>query len=69
MTSLETSMALMRKRYVTALESAQAGGALALSQRVGELKRAGYLIGDMWRITKSGARVKAYRILKEPKPN
>ena len=36
-------------------------------QRVGEWKRQGCLIGDKWVITKGGAKVKAYRVLRAAK--
>ena len=56
------SIRLMRKGWLTALQSAQQGGVLSLSQRVGELRKAGVRIVDKWVETKGGARVKAYRI-------
>ncbi len=58
------SIRLMRKGWLTALQSAQQGGVLSLSQRVGELRRAGVRIVDKWVETANGARVKAYRIVR-----
>jgi hypothetical protein len=52
----------LRNRWLTALECAQAGGCLSLSQRVGDLRRAGVNVLDRWQRTRGGARVKAYRI-------
>ena len=59
-----TTRSLLSKRWLTALESAQAGGCLALSQRVGEMRRAGEVVIDKWIVTPGGARVKAYRWFK-----
>lgn len=58
------SIRLMRKGWLTALQSAQQGGVLSLSQRVGELRKAGVRIADKWVQTRKGARVKAYRIVR-----
>jgi hypothetical protein len=51
---------LLRAGWVTPLQSAAMGGCLSLSQRVGELRRAGYTVLDRWEDLPSGARVKAY---------
>jgi ribosomal protein L20 len=63
-THTDRTIQLLRKGWLTALQSAQQGGCLSLSQRVGELKRAGVEVADKWVSTGGGARVKAYRILK-----
>jgi hypothetical protein len=52
---------LLSERWLTALESAQQGGCMALSQRVGEMRREGLTVLDKWVETPAGARVKAYR--------
>ena len=57
-----TSIRLMRRGWTTAIQSALAGGALALSQRVGELRRAGAPVIDKWVRTDGGALVKAYKL-------
>ena len=67
MTKEQISFKAAQRGYITALESALMGGCLALSQRVGEWKRQGCLIGDKWVITKGGAKVKAYRVLRAAK--
>lgn len=67
MTQKATTFALLSKRWVTALESAQAGGCLSLSQRCGEWRRGGHCIVDRWVTMASGARVKAYRLVKPTK--
>lgn len=59
-----TTIALLGIDWLTALESAKHGGCLALSQRVGELKRQGVKVESKWVKTKNGARVMAYRIVK-----
>ena len=61
-TQKATLLALLKRRWVTPLESALAGGGFALSQRVGEFRAAGICIVDKWVKTEGGARVKAYRI-------
>jgi hypothetical protein len=66
-TSKATLLALLRRRWVTPLDSAQNGGGFALSQRVGEFRSVGVCIIDKWVKTESGARVKAYRIVKPTK--
>jgi hypothetical protein len=59
-THTERTISLLRRGWTTALQSAQQGGCLALSQRVGELRRAGVTVMDKWVSTSGGARVKAY---------
>ena len=62
MTHIAKTIYLLRRGWTTALESAQAGGCLSLSQRVGELRRSGCTVLDCWVETPSGARIKAYRM-------
>lgn len=59
---IERTIELLRRGWLTALESATNGGVLALSQRIGELKGT-YRVLDKWVTTPSGARIKAYRIV------
>jgi hypothetical protein len=60
---------LLQRGWITALQSAQAGGVLSLSQRVTELERnEGMQIERKWVQTPGGARVLAYRIPKGAKP-
>jgi len=54
---------LLTKGWLTALESAQQGGVLSLSQRVGDLRRGGAVVIDKWVTTPSGATIKAYRLI------
>lgn len=61
------TLALLRRGWTTALESAQAGGHLALSQRCGELRRAGHPVISKRVKTASGARIAAYRLERAPK--
>lgn len=63
-TRLETTISLLRRGWITPLESASQGGVLALSQRVGELERSGVNISRKWVDTGRGVRVMAYRIAK-----
>jgi hypothetical protein len=61
---------LLRRGWLTALASAQQGGYLSLSQRCGQWRdgggplKPGEQIKDKWLRTGSGARVKAYRIVR-----
>ena len=62
MTHIAKTIKLLRKGWLTALQSAQQGGCLSLSQRVGQLRKEGVNVQDKWVVTDRGARVKAYRI-------
>lgn len=53
---------LLESRWITALECAQLGGCLSLSQRVGQFRRLGISVSSRWVRTQGGARVLAYRI-------
>jgi hypothetical protein len=63
----ERTLMLLKRGWITALDSAHLGGCLSLSQRVGEFKRAGVHIADKWVQTEGGARVKAYKVVKPTK--
>ena len=60
-------LALLKRGWLTSLESALKGGGMALSQRCGELEHDGVCIGRKWVITASGSRVMAYRIVTRAK--
>lgn len=65
-------LALLRNQYVTPLDALNRCGIFSLAQRISEWRAAGHLICDKWTVTPSGARVKAYRLLKaacEPEYN
>lgn len=64
MTHTQRTIALLRRRWLTALECAQLGGCLSLSQRVGDLRRSGAVVLDRWQRTAGGCRVKAYKMTK-----
>jgi hypothetical protein len=66
MTKTERTLALLRKGWTTPMQSAMRGGCLALSQRVGEFKRAGIHVIDKW-VSTGGARCKAYKVIKPTK--
>lgn len=68
MTHIERTVSLLCKGWLTALQSAQQGGCMSLSQRVGQLRRQGVAVEDKWIATEGGARIKAYRIPKGAKP-
>ena len=63
MNQTKKTIQLLTKGWLTALESAQQGGCLSLSQRVGELRRDGAVVLDRWVETKNGARIKSYKLL------
>lgn len=53
---------LLQQQWVTPLDALQHARCLSLSQRVGELKRAGVAVIDRWQPLPTGKKVKAYRI-------
>lgn len=61
-TMTETLAKLMRKRYVTPIDALEHANCLSLSQRCGEMRRAGMNVIDKWVETPTGKRIKAYRI-------
>lgn len=63
-TKKDTLFCLLRRQYVTPIDALNYCGIFSLAQRVSEWRRDGHLIGDKWIVTPSGARVKAYRLLK-----
>ena len=66
MTKTARTLELLRAGWVTPIDCALQGGCLSLSQRVGDLRRAGWWIDDNWTITDGGARIKAYRAVCRP---
>ena len=78
MKKIERTIQLLKGGWLTALQSAQKGGVLSLSQRVGELREEmcwrsnskfsyRFIIFDKWVKTRAGARVKAYLIVHDYK--
>ena len=63
----DITLRLLRKGWTTALDSALAGGVLSLSQRCGDWERAGMHIAKRWEVTKGGAKVMAYRVIRPTK--
>jgi hypothetical protein len=60
----ETTLKLLRRGWLSALDSATKGGVLSLAQRVSEWRRDGMVINDRWKTSDTGARFKQYRIVK-----
>lgn len=60
-------MRLMKKRWVTPLVALEAAGCLRLGARVFDMKENGTRFEEKWVETKSGKRVKAFRLAKERK--
>lgn len=57
------TVAMLKKGWLTAMQSAQAGGVYSLAQRVSNLRADGVTVIDKWIETAGGARIKAYRIV------
>jgi hypothetical protein len=64
MTMQQTLVELLKRKWLTPISALNEARCLSLSQRCGELRRAGERVVDKWVITDSGKRVKAYRIVK-----
>jgi hypothetical protein len=62
MTQKNALRSLLWGRWITPLDALREIGCLSLSQRVGELRREGLSILDVW--VKTRKRVKAYRLSK-----
>lgn len=62
-TKTEKLVSVLKRRWLTPLEAVHAVGLYSLSQRCGELRRAGVNVISRWVKTPSGSRVKAYRVL------
>jgi len=58
----DTLHSALKRRWLTPLDALKQCGCLSLSQRCGELRRAGVPVEDRWVRVQSGKRVKAYRI-------
>lgn len=64
MTKTERLLKLLRHQYVTPLECLEQCGLLTLSQRVSGFRASGLKVIDKWVDLPSGARVKAYRLIR-----
>ena len=51
------------KVWISPIEALNKCGTMKLSTRVGELRRAGYIIHDRW-VEANGKRFKSYRLMK-----
>lgn len=63
MSMVKTLHSTLRRRWLTPLDAFQHCGCLSLSQRCGDLRRAGVQVLDKWVTLPSGKRVKSYRIV------
>lgn len=54
---------LLKARYITPLDALRHVGCLSLSQRCGELRKAGVKVADKWVKLGNGKRVKAYKVV------
>jgi hypothetical protein len=64
MTQHEIIVKLAKKRWISPLNALAEGGGMKLSTRVGELRKAGYLIVDKWHPSK---KFKLYKCMGVPK--
>lgn len=53
---------LMRRKWISPIDALRECGCFSLSQRAGELRRAGIKVQDKWVDLPGGKRVKAFRI-------
>lgn len=67
MNRTEVTISLLRKGWTTSLTCAMRGGVWSLAQRVSEMRRDGLTVIDKWVELPSGARIKAYRIVRPTK--
>lgn len=65
MTMTESLVSLLKTGYTTPLQALQGANCLSLSQRVGEMIRAGYRVEKRWEKLPSGKQVRAYRIVED----
>jgi hypothetical protein len=63
MTMTAELVSLLKTQWVTPLDALQRGNCLSLSQRCGEMARAGYRVEKKWRDLGNGKRVMSYRIV------
>jgi hypothetical protein len=56
-------VSLLKTQWITPLDALQQAKCLSLSQRCGEMARAGYRVEKKWRDLGNGKRVMAYRIV------
>lgn len=62
MTQKDQLHKIMRRRWVTGLDALKLAGCLSLSQRCGELRRAGVNVVSRW-VYVGEKRVKSYRVI------
>ena len=53
----------LKRDWLTPMDALLQHGCMSLSQRCGELRRAGYQVIDEWRQGENGKRWKAYRVV------
>lgn len=58
--------AMLGKQWMTHIDALQLCGIATISQRVSEWRAAGHTIADRW-VSSSGARFKAYRLVRPTK--
>jgi hypothetical protein len=62
----QDAIRLMRRRWLTTLDAINAVGLTSLSQRISNLRRAGWEFDQRVVVTATGSRVAAYKLRKEP---
>ena len=64
MTQQAAIIKCLKKGFKSGLDALREAGTMKLSTRVGELRKAGYMIVDKWH---PSARFKLYKIIRSPK--
>jgi len=54
---------VLKQQWITPVDALNLAGCLSLSQRCGDLRRAGVVVLDKWVQLPNGKRIKAYRVL------
>jgi hypothetical protein len=67
MTMKAELLTLLKRQWVTPLVALREVNCLSLSQRVGELERAGHAVLKDWRNLPNGKRVRAYKVVSPTK--
>lgn len=62
-TKMQKLERVLRRRWLSSLDSALLGMPISLSQRVGDLRRSGVTVIDRWVTSATGARYKEYHVV------
>jgi hypothetical protein len=62
-TMTQDLVSLLKNQWITPIDALMRANCLSLSQRAGEMARAGYRVEKKWRDLGNGKRVMSYRIV------